>query len=100
MTVAAFDVLPSLSPTVYWMGAGSLLKPGIGVKVMEPVAVLMLHVPSPGTTRATPGAGVPTICAQMLDALTGTLEGGAPLLSETIGSWVQESAVADILRRG
>jgi molybdopterin-biosynthesis enzyme MoeA-like protein len=43
-------------------------------------------------------AGVPTICAQMLDALTGTLEGGAPLLSETIGSWVQESAVADILR--
>lgn len=43
-------------------------------------------------------AGVPTICAQMLDALTGTLEGGAPLISETIGCWVQESAVADLLR--
>ena len=43
-------------------------------------------------------AGVPTITAQMLDALTGTLEGGAPLLSETVGGWIQESAVADILR--
>ena len=43
-------------------------------------------------------AGVPHICAQMLDALTGTLEGGAPLISETIGCWVAESEVADILR--
>jgi molybdenum cofactor synthesis domain-containing protein len=43
-------------------------------------------------------AGVPHIVAQMLDALTGTLEGGAPLLSETIGCWVAESEVADLLR--
>ncbi|MBO9601993.1 MAG: competence/damage-inducible protein A [Novosphingobium sp.] len=43
-------------------------------------------------------AGVPTIAAQMLDALTGTLEGGAPLLSETVGCWVAESEVADLLR--
>lgn len=43
-------------------------------------------------------AGVPHIAAQMLDALTGTLEGGAPLLTETIGCWVPESEVADILR--
>ena len=43
-------------------------------------------------------AGVPMICAQMLDALTGTLEGGAPLLTETIGCWVPESEVADLLR--
>jgi molybdenum cofactor synthesis domain-containing protein len=43
-------------------------------------------------------AGVPAITAQMLDALTGTLQGGAPLLSETIGGWIQESHVADILR--
>jgi len=43
-------------------------------------------------------AGVPHIAAQMLDALTGTLEGGAPLLSETIGCWVPESEVATILR--
>ncbi len=43
-------------------------------------------------------AGVPHITAGMLDALTGTLEGGAPLLSETIGCWVAESEVADLLR--
>lgn len=43
-------------------------------------------------------AGVPAITAGMLDALTGTLEGGAPLLSETLGSWAPESEVADILR--
>jgi molybdenum cofactor synthesis domain-containing protein len=43
-------------------------------------------------------AGVPHIAAQMLDALTGTLEGGAPLLTETIGCWAPESEVADILR--
>ena len=43
-------------------------------------------------------AGVPHITAGMLDALTGTLEGGAPLLSETIGCWTAESEVSDILR--
>jgi molybdenum cofactor synthesis domain-containing protein len=43
-------------------------------------------------------AGVPHIAAQMLDALTGTLEGGAPLLTETIGCWGAESEVADLLR--
>ncbi len=45
-------------------------------------------------------AGVPHITAGMLDALTGTLEGGAPLLSETIGGWIAESEVAHILLRG
>ncbi len=43
-------------------------------------------------------AGVPHIAAGMLDALTGELEGGAPLLAETIGCWVPESEVADLLR--
>jgi len=43
-------------------------------------------------------AGVPHITAGMLDALTGTLEGGAPLQSETIGCWTSESEVAEILR--
>lgn len=43
-------------------------------------------------------AGVPHITAGMLDALTGTLEGGAPLMSETIGCWTAESEVAEILR--
>ena len=44
-------------------------------------------------------AGVPHITAGMLDALTGTLGGGAPLLSETVGCWTPESEVADILRQ-
>ena len=44
-------------------------------------------------------AGVPQITAGMLDALSGTLEGGAVLLSETVGCWVQESEVADLLRQ-
>ncbi|MGB3739152.1 MAG: molybdopterin-binding protein, partial [Pontixanthobacter sp.] len=43
-------------------------------------------------------AGVPHITAGMLDALTGTLEGGAILLSETIGGWIPESEVAVLLR--
>ena len=43
-------------------------------------------------------AGVPHITAGMLDGLTGTLEGGRPVVSRTIGCWVPESEVADILR--
>ncbi|AWW73646.1 competence/damage-inducible protein A [Erythrobacter sp. KY5] len=43
-------------------------------------------------------AGVPHITAGMLDALTGQLEGGAPLLSETVGCWIAESEVAHLLR--
>jgi molybdenum cofactor synthesis domain-containing protein len=43
-------------------------------------------------------AGVPHITAGMLDALTGTLEGGAPLLSATLGAWAPESEIASILR--
>jgi molybdopterin-biosynthesis enzyme MoeA-like protein len=43
-------------------------------------------------------AGVPHITAGMLDALTGTLEGGRPVISRTIGCWVAESEVADLLR--
>ncbi len=43
-------------------------------------------------------AGVPAITAGMLDALTGALEGGLPLISVTVGAWVAESEVADLLR--
>lgn len=43
-------------------------------------------------------AGVPHITAMMLDALSGAIEGGKPLLSDTIGCWVAESEVADLLR--
>ena len=42
-------------------------------------------------------AGVPRIAALMLEALTGRLEGGRPLLSRTIGCWILESEVADLL---
>jgi molybdenum cofactor synthesis domain-containing protein len=44
-------------------------------------------------------AGVPSITAQMLASLTGTLEGGAPVLSDTVGGWIRESEVADLLRQ-
>jgi molybdenum cofactor synthesis domain-containing protein len=44
-------------------------------------------------------AGVPHIAGLMLEALSGQLEGGAPLLSTTIGCWSPESEVADILRQ-
>ena len=43
-------------------------------------------------------AGVPHITAGMMDALTGTLEGGQPVVSRTLGCWVAESEVADLLR--
>jgi molybdenum cofactor synthesis domain-containing protein len=42
-------------------------------------------------------AGVPHIAAHMLEGLTGKLEGGRPLISETLGCWVPESEVAEIL---
>ncbi len=42
-------------------------------------------------------AGVPHITAGMLDSLSGTLEGGAPMLSRQIGCWVAESEIAVLL---
>ncbi len=44
-------------------------------------------------------AGVPHITAGMLDALTGQLEGGRPLVSVTVGAFAPESEVAELLRR-
>ena len=43
-------------------------------------------------------AGVPHIAASMLDALSGKLEGGRPMVSMTIGARAPESEVADLLR--
>jgi molybdenum cofactor synthesis domain-containing protein len=79
---------------------------------LNPARLRMARVPEgaaliPNKMSGAPGirignlfmmAGVPAITAQMLDALTGTLQGGAPLLSETVGGWIQESHVAEILR--
>lgn len=42
-------------------------------------------------------AGVPHIATLMLEALSGELEGGKPLLSRTIGCWAPESEVAELL---
>lgn len=43
-------------------------------------------------------AGVPGIAQSMLHALTGTLEGGRPVVSVTVGARAAESDVADLLR--
>ncbi len=43
-------------------------------------------------------AGVPHITTLMLEALSGTIEGGRPILSRTVGCWTAESEVADLLR--
>jgi molybdopterin-biosynthesis enzyme MoeA-like protein len=42
-------------------------------------------------------AGVPRIALHMMDALSGKLEGGKPMLSHTIGCNVAESEVAELL---
>ena len=61
----------------------------------------------PNPTSGAPGvrmenvfimAGVPYIAASMLEALTGTLEGGRPVVSVVIGARAPESDVADLLR--
>jgi molybdenum cofactor synthesis domain-containing protein len=43
-------------------------------------------------------AGVPLIAASMIEALTGMLEGGRPMVSVTVGARAAESDVADLLR--
>ncbi len=61
----------------------------------------------PNPTSGAPGvrigniyilAGVPHIAASMLDALDGTLEGGRPMVSVTVGAFAAESDVAEMLR--
>lgn len=61
----------------------------------------------PNTLSGAPGirhgnifilAGVPHIAAAMLESLTNKLEGGRPVVSETLGCWIAESEVADLLR--
>jgi molybdenum cofactor synthesis domain-containing protein len=43
-------------------------------------------------------AGIPWVTAGMMEGLTGTLEGGRPLVSVTVGAYAPESEVADLLR--
>jgi molybdopterin-biosynthesis enzyme MoeA-like protein len=42
-------------------------------------------------------AGIPRVMQGMLAALEGKLEGGRPVVSKTIGAYVAESKVADLL---
>jgi molybdenum cofactor synthesis domain-containing protein len=42
-------------------------------------------------------AGVPVITQGMLASLDGKLQGGAPVLSHTVGAWTAESRVAELL---
>ena len=44
-------------------------------------------------------AGIPHVAASMLEALTGKLEGGRPLVSVTVGAYAAESDVADLLAK-
>ncbi len=44
-------------------------------------------------------AGVPNIAASMLEALTGKLKGGRPVVSVTVGARAAESDVAELLRQ-
>jgi len=54
VTNAGFEVLPSLSCTVYWIGVGSPAKPTSGVKVIAPVPASTVHWPWPGTVSVLP----------------------------------------------
>ncbi|MBT2187443.1 competence/damage-inducible protein A [Sphingobium nicotianae] len=79
---------------------------------LNPARLRMARVPQgaeliPNSSSGAPGirfdniyimAGVPHITAGMLAELTGTLEGGAPLLSRTLGTRAPESEIADLLR--
>ena len=58
---ATILVLPSSSSTVYVISVGLAVKPDSGVNVIAPVVGSILHVPSPGTTKSSPGFVVPTI---------------------------------------
>ena len=42
-------------------------------------------------------AGVPHIAGEMLESLSGQVEGGVPMVSRTIGCWTPESEVAELL---
>ena len=62
----------------------------------------------PNPTSGAPGvrignvfilAGIPHIAAHMLDALTGKLEGGRPVVSVTVRTHAAESAVAELLKQ-
>jgi molybdenum cofactor synthesis domain-containing protein len=44
-------------------------------------------------------AGIPSVMQGMLASLEGQLEGGAPVITETVSAYVAESQVADLLKQ-
>ncbi|MEO0501440.1 MAG: molybdopterin-binding protein [Pseudomonadota bacterium] len=78
---------------------------------ITPARLRMARVPAgadliPNPVSGAPGirvenilmmAGVPKITQGMLAGIAGTLEGGEPVLDRTVGAWVGETAVAEIL---
>ncbi|WP_260483758.1 competence/damage-inducible protein A [Sphingomicrobium flavum] len=43
-------------------------------------------------------AGIPHITAGMMEGLTGTLEGGNPVISKTVGAYAPESEISELLK--
>ena len=68
-----------------------------------PEGAELIHNPNSGAPGVRMGnvyilAGVPDIAAAMLGALSGTLEGGRPIVSIIVGARAAESEVAGLLR--
>lgn len=90
--------------------AEALLRRYYGERITE-ARLRMARVPEgaeliPNPVSGAPGihveniymmAGVPKITQGMLAGLAGKLEGGVPVLDRTVGAWVGETEVADIL---
>ncbi|MGI8611456.1 MAG: competence/damage-inducible protein A [Sphingomicrobium sp.] len=86
----------------YYRERGGLSEPRLRMARVPQGAELI-----PNPTSGAPGikigniyilAGVPHIAASMLEALDGTLKGGRPMVSVTLGAFAAESDVAELLR--
>ncbi len=102
---AAFGV-----PVVYHPKAEQILREHYKERI-TPARLLMARVPEGASlienaVSAAPGirmenvfimAGIPSVTRGMLAALSGTLEGGKPVLSKTVSAFVPESSVAELL---
>lgn len=106
---AAFDVPVVIHPDArailedYYRGRPGGLSGARLRMARVPEGAELLPNPSSGAPGVKIGnvyilAGVPHIAASMLEALTGKLEGGRPVVSVTLGARAAESEVADLLR--
>ena len=106
---AAFDVQVVVHPAArailedYYRGRPGGLNDARLRMARVPEGAELLPNPSSGAPGVKIGnvyilAGVPHIAASMLEALTGKLEGGRPVVSITIGARAPESEVAELLR--